>query len=435
MKLTLDNLRNAKVAILGFGVEGKALSRFLNIEKVHHQIFDEVIDENGVTKIDFASLDDEYDIYFKSPGIKDSKLPKIKKEKISNFTDLFLNIFPGKTIGITGTKGKSTTATLIDAMLKDNLKTSYLIGNIGNYDVDDISKYSKDDYAVMELSSFQLANIKASPKVAIILPIIEDHLDFHKDLREYLDAKSNICRYQKESDWVLVANDEASLKVAESANSKKLIFGKDSTCGFKEDVAECSWGKKNIKFADASQFSQDNLIPNINMEAALAFAFVEGLKFNASMIFEKPSFRIELVGEARGAKFYNDSASTNPVSTLTATNLVKGRKILILGGKSKNLDFSNLFKRLSRDDIDLVIVFGSLGAELEELASQSGIADKTKRFEDLEKVFQHLALADLTNKNVIFSPAAASFDQFKNAKERGRIFNELFNELEDASKV
>lgn len=436
MNLSIDKLKNLKVAVLGFGVEGQALSKFLEIEKIGHDIIDEAKKSDGIKNIDFADLEDVYDIYFKSPGIVSEKLKNIPMDKISNFTDLFLNLFPGKTIGITGTKGKSTTATLIDAILKDNKKKSYLIGNIGNYDVRKISSYEKNDYAIMELSSFQLEDTKKSPHIAIVLPVIEDHLDHHKDIGEYIAAKSNICKFQKNSDWALVAKDEGSEKVCAESPGRKFAFGKGSTgCRLADEIGECDFENKHVKFVGAKQFSVENLIPEIDMEAALAFMFVEKLHFDPSMFFEKPNYRIELVGESNGAKFYNDSASTNPVSAIIALDLIKGKKIIILGGKSKNLDFSQLFDRMRADDVEEVLLFGELKEELAGLSVRSGIADDTKVFEDLGEVFEHLNSKDLSNKSVIFSPAAASFDQFENAKQRGEKFNELFNKLSNATKI
>lgn len=434
MNLSLAELRKQKVAVLGFGVEGRAIASFLNLENIEFDVLDES-GKDGTKLMDFSKMEDDYDVYFKSPGIIKDRINNIPEQKVTNLTDLFLSVFPGRTIGVTGTKGKSTTSTLIDAILKSNNRNSYLVGNIGNYTLDKISDYSINDYAVMELSSFQLENVTHSPDVAIILPIIEDHLDHHKDLQEYFLAKANICKYQSNKDWVLVASDKGSSLVSEECKAKKIIFGAKEGCSVNDDDGVCQVGGKKVIYEGAGQFAQENLIPEIDMEAALSFMFVEHMKFKPSLNFVKPDFRIELVGEYNGAKFYNDSASTNPISATKALELVKGKKILLMGGKSKNLNFDSLFERLKDKDIELVILFGALQGELLELAKKMQIDEKVKPMKDIHEIFEYLRKEDLSNKSVIFSPAAASFDQFENAKQRGKIFNELFNGLDNASKI
>ncbi|PIT97261.1 UDP-N-acetylmuramoyl-L-alanine--D-glutamate ligase [Candidatus Berkelbacteria bacterium CG10_big_fil_rev_8_21_14_0_10_41_12] len=433
-------IRDKKIAILGYGIEGKSLSQFFDSKNIKYSIYDETEKGNSIVTGEFKkTLEDKYNIYYKSPGIKYERISQINRSKISNLTDLFLNIFPGKIIGITGTKGKSTTAKLIDCILKINNKKSFLVGNIGEFGLDKINDASASDYAVCEMSSFQLQFVKKSPDIAVILPVFEDHLDYHADIQEYISSKNNICKFQNKSQEIVLADNEGSQRATEGCLGRKVYFGENLDkpgCYLKGKDAVCELAGENRIFGQALSLSKAYKIPLIDILAAVCVAFVEDLEFDFKKIsenFDKLPFRMQFLGKVHGANFYNDSSSTNPISTIEGIKLIDGDKYLIIGGLNKNLKFDNLLKNLENDSIKKIYLYGQMKDYIMDLSKEyKKVTDKIIVYETLEEVFDGVKKNLYKGLNIIFSPAAASFDQFKNAKERGAIFNQLFDKLANA---
>ena len=303
--MKINDLLGKNIAIFGFGVEGRSLSDYLSrkgIKKV--TIYDENNSGTDSSEIRFISgkFEDQnlgdVDVAFHSPGIRTDRLREIlpKAAKITTLTNLFFANHLGKIIAITGTKGKSTTSTLVGAILTKAGFETFVGGNIGKSLLDFIDQTTDDSYSVIELSSFQLQDIEYGPDIAVILPIFIDHLDYHKDEEEYHSAKSKIVEHMKDG-LVIYSPDDTTKKIISNYTGKKVEI--DTSI-----------------FPDLERMSINLKTPQVNLAAALTLARELDIKpdlRNLSENFIKPQFRIEPVGTAYGKIFYNDSASTNPI--------------------------------------------------------------------------------------------------------------------------
>mgnify|MGYP001559976176 CR=1 FL=1 len=392
-----------RIAILGFGREGQSLFKFLKNPDV--TVLDKKTDRNYLGNLS------SFDIVYRSPGVP-YNLPEIqaaikKGVKFSSATKLFferalpiLQRGSGKIIGVTGTKGKGTTATLITQILKKTRQKVLLAGNIGIPPMEIFPQLDKNSLVVLELSSFQLQDLESSPQVAVITEIFPDHLDTHKNLKEYLNAKTNICRYQKKSDSAFYfADNRPAARIATQSSGKKIAVS-----------------------------APDNLTKNHLLAAAVArhFGCSEKIIQNTIKSFNGLEHRLERVGVTNGIEFYNDSASTNPQTTAKAVSSFEKTLVLIAGGKDKNLNYAPLTKaiRTSRSVIQ-VFLFGENQNKIFEAIAGAGVPVKICR--DLEA-----AVAEAVQKHpeiVLFSPGAASFDMFKNYEDRGERFKNIVRSL------
>lgn len=419
----MDNFQGKKIAIAGYGVEAKSLiSYFLKFSRPEQiDVFDEKLDKleenqdrDGVnifkSKIDEVDFN-KYDFVFRSPGVK-PRLIKTDPSRISSLTNLFFTLAKGKIVAVTGTKGKSTTALLIDKILKINDKKSFVGGNIGIGMLDFVDQLSDDSFSVLELSSFQLQDLKNAPDYAIILPIFPDHLDYHSSEQEYISAKGKVFAF---SDDVKIICAKSNKKYFDFSSHKNVYFYDESTLP-----------------ATAKVFSTADQIPLIDIAAALKFAEVENLKAPIESIiadFKKLPFRVEKIGQIGEVVFYNDSASTNPVSTQKAIELLEGNTAVIIGGASKGLRIEELcLKIVNEPKIKAVYLFGEEKKNFAEGLKKANYENELTICEDLVMVFEKLDIQNI--KNVLFSPAYASFDQYANYKKRGEHFNRLFDQLQ-----
>ena len=390
-----------RVAILGFGLEGRALLSYLKKDKrLEISILDQKKDKNYLKNLS------RYDLIFRSPGVP-YNLPELKpvRRKLSSLTKLFFDKASGTIVGITGSAGKTTAATLLYKILKNSGRPVYLAGNIGKNPLAILPKLQKNSIVVFELSSFQLQDLKRSPKIAIILDIYEEHLDKHKSFKEYLEAKRNITRFQKKSDAVLYAEDNK----------------------FSNRLAKLSPGKKIPFSLPAGEKVQYKNI----MAAALAarlFGVRENIIQKTIDSFRGLPHRLEFVREFAGVKFYNNSKATNVGSAMAGIEALDGKKVVLAGGYNKNLNLRPLVRRLAKPDVRRAIFFGAARKELRKIAESLGFS----RFSLAPKLSRAVELAARYarwGEAVILSPAAASFDEFKNYEERGRRFKELVRRL------
>ena len=421
MKIT--DLQGKKIGIFGFGVEGRSLFEYLekhNCKKII--IFDEKdIDqlekkiEKRIGKLEKLKTND-IEIAFRSPGIKRNRLEDIlsKNTKITSATNLFFSNKKGKIIGITGTKGKSTTVQLVSYMLqKANLKV-FAGGNIGSPLVEFLDDATDDSYSVVELSSFQLQDLKYGPDIAIILPIFADHLDYHDDLDEYFLAKSMIVRNMGVNDVVFCARQQGAQKTIESSKPKIFLFGE---------------GDNPLVASVAKKYK----IPEINLLSAVSLGRFLNIKVNCEDIaknFTRLPFRIQFSKRGKGLSFYNDSAATNPISTIKAMATMDVPYLLIAGGSSKNLSFKNLAKAIKEDgNLKEVYLIGKTAAEITDELKKIGFKKPLLNLENLARVFEKIKGEPPDVKAILFSPACASFDQFLNYKERGKYFDQKVKQL------
>lgn len=415
-----------RAAIIGFGREGKSILKFLKKSPRFKSYKIEILDKkNGDNYLDNL---ERFEIIFRSPGVP-YNLPQLKVARkagveFSSATKLFFENFNGKIIGVTGTKGKGTTSSLIYEILKAGGLKVFLAGNIGKSALDFLADQKKYQIAIIELSSFQLQDLEMSPQIAVVLDIFPDHQDAHANLKEYYAAKENIGRHQKQSDKIFF--------FADNQNSKKLALASPA-----------------VKFA--VDYKRFNLVKSNEMRirgfhnfknAAMAEAVVSQFRIPREMIvkvikkFTGLKHRLEFVKEIKISenkilRFYDDSASTNPQTSAAAIRAFPGEgKILIVGGQDKNLDYAPLAQALKKEKIEVVILLGENKQKIKDTIEKiKNYGTEIKITDSLEMALKEaVATAEKSEtykiQNIIFSPGAASFDMFKNYADRGDKFKQ-----------
>ena len=397
-----------KIAILGgLGMEGKATVRFLNKKypKAEITILDQKNDRNYLKNLG------DFDIIYRSPGVP-YNLKEIQKAirrgvAVTSATEVFLEGARGTVIGVTGTKGKSTTTTLIYEVLKRAGRDVYIAGNIGKPAIDLLPILRKNSITVMELSSFQLQGINHSPHIAVVLGIFPDHLDVHKNFKEYVEAKANIATHQTKNDLIFYTpNNKYSKSIASNSMAEKIAV---------------SWKS----FPTKLKIPGTHNLKNAAMAAAVTSFFDVSPITTLDVIsnFKGLPQRLKLTKKINDVSIYNDSASTNPETTVAALASFPGKtKVLIAGGKDKGLDYKPLKNALLHEDVGGVILFGENKLKIRQAIGNPSII---KNAVNLEKAV-NLAL-DVARPGdvVIFSPGAASFDMFDNYRERGKEFDRI----------
>lgn len=409
--MKIEELKNKKVLILGIGREGLDTLKYLKevFPKKIFAIADQKEELDSKTKKAIEGMDvflgkdylknvKDFDVIIKSPGIPFFKY----KDKLTSQTELFFDNCPGKIIGITGTKGKSTVASLIHSILKG----SYLVGNIETPSLSFLSKAKKDDIFVYELSSHQLMNLKKSPHIAVFLNIYPEHLDYYKNFEEYFSAKKNIYKYQSESDY-LIFNPEIEPKT----KAKKI----------KIDVNDfAQFLKNNQQFLEITHI--DNLIAVLNV--AKLFNVPEKDIIKSLNKYKRLPHRLEFVGEFKGIRFYDDSIATIPEAVVYALDsLGDDVETIILGGLDRGIKYDKLVKRIKKSNIKTIIAFPDSGEKIvKNIRSRIYKVDNMKDAVDL--AYKHTS----KGKICLMSPASPSFNLFKDYKERGDLFKKYINE-------
>ncbi len=439
-----------KIAVVGYGVEGKSVVKYFAKHKAAITVCDvdgsikQAQSEGGHIhfKLGPHYLNDlgGFDLIFRSPGIPYLKPEfNIVRSRLTSATKYFFEKCPCPIVGITGTKGKGTTASLIYEMLKGQKRRVFLGGNIGTSPLDFLDGLRSDDIVILELSSFQLQDLNKGPSVAVVLGINEDHLDHHKDFDEYIEAKKNIIKFQGASDFAVIDGDnEISNSFAKGAKSKvfKISFKPLADDGAFIKVGKLIFkhGKTGIIFGEKNNvglIGEHNLK---NILAAGAAANLLGVPIDAIgkvvREFRGLPHRLEFVGEIGGAKFYNDSASTNPLTTIAAFRAFGAPTILIAGGSEKNADFSSLGEEIAkRKNIKTVVLMGQTRGKIES-AIEKACVKSPRTDAPLELIgadsymeaFMVAKMLAASGDVVLLSPACASFDMFKNYAQRGDIF-------------
>jgi UDP-N-acetylmuramoylalanine--D-glutamate ligase len=438
------DFKNKKIAVIGRGIEGESSLRFLKDHGANVVILDK---KDGDSYLQALGT---YDIVVRSPGIKISAL-KVEKEKITSQTKLFFDLCPCEIIGVTGTKGKGTTSSLIYEILKRSGKDEYLVGNIGNPPLDILDKLTPQSIVVFELSSFQLEDLTKSPHVAVLLMVTSEHLapdkkdlpeqNYHESVEEYINAKRNILRHQLSSDFAIVnrdypASNESDMetlgKVFQVSSDQDVLrdgaFLRDNALWFKrnneeEFIIETSHillpGKHNL----------ENVLPAITV--AKIYEVPNEVITSALEGFKGLEHRLELVEEVNGVKYYDDSFSTIPETAIAAIKAFNQPEILILGGASKNSDFKELGEVISK----AANIKAIIGIGLEWPRIKQSISDPKHELvlvegaKDMQQIVLAASKIAKPGDVVLLSPACSSFDMFKNYKERGNQFKEQVKNL------
>lgn len=379
------------------------------------------------------------DLIVPSPGVPadDPFLLLARSKGITVWSEIELayRFLEGKLIGITGSNGKTTTTTLVHHILKAGAMRAFLAGNVGTPLISEVEKMDGGSVAVAELSSFQLELIdKFRPNIGALLNLTPDHLDRHKTMEAYAAAKARIFANQTELDAaILNADDPASASYAPKKpqvfwfSRKKHVM--QGACLQGDEIVVAHHGKAEpvMKVAEIPLAGAHNVE---NVLAAVIIARLAGVD-SATIATVVKSFagvehRLEFVADVRGVRYYNDSKATNVDATLKALDAFPGRILVILGGKDKGSDYTVLQKPLRERAILALLI----GAAADKIEKQIAGSVAIERAGTLERAVEAASMAARTGDVVLLAPACASFDQFENYEQRGRVFKELVRELE-----
>jgi UDP-N-acetylmuramoylalanine--D-glutamate ligase len=446
------------LALLGFGREGKSTYRL--IRKVFPEKSITIIDENDKVRYDtlFKTDDniqfitgkgcmnkiDDFDIAIKSPGIPSNSLPvELKRVVLTSQTDIFLQCFGRQIIGITGTKGKSTTSSLVHHILKISGIRTLLVGNIGIPPFDCIDEIKPDSIIVMELSSHQLEYISHAPHIAVFLNLFQEHLDHYYTYEEYQSAKFNIGKYQNPGDFFIYNSDNDTLKqlLERSGKTKQSILefslenSKSTAIRINKSWIEMLSGNAYVKLYDTRLNQPLKGHHNLyNIMAAAVSCFLAGVSTGDICLgvksFKGLEHRIEPVGNFNGIFWYNDSIATIPEATIEAVRTLKTVDTLILGGFDRGIEYKILYPFLKASGITNIIFVGKAGLRMMNEFKEYGVGKiSIYTADDYSTVVSIACKATRPGMICLLSPAAASYDMFANFEERGNAFKKNVREL------
>ncbi len=444
----LDSLRNKRIAILGFGKEGESLLRFFHRAKVSDlTILDEQetlpnldpVKRLGAKVIlgkNYLDSLQSFDLIFRSPGVP-LNLPKLGavRSKLSSATRLFFELSPTRNIvGVTGTKGKSTTASLIYQILRRKFRRVFLAGNIGLPMLDLLPRLRKDDWVVLELSSFQLEDLTVSPKIAVLLNVTPEHLTRHGDFRRYLFAKSSIFRYQRPKDFLITNYDHFALRSVSGDAPSQIVFISRRTpltrgVFLKEEgiFSTLQGGQQKVLL-----LSEIPLIGSHNLEnvlPAVACGLILGVApkriAEAVRRFKSLPHRLEKVAEKNGVVFVDDSIATTPEASLAGAESFDSPIALIAGGSSKGASFVDWARGLAKTKVVYVALIGEEAPHLEHALRRFAPRIKREKFSTLLQAVRAAHKAVREGGVVLLAPACASFDMFRDYAERGERFKKI----------
>ncbi len=437
-------LAGKKIVLLGFGKEGQSTLKFLHKHKLVKKVaiadrrgeadLKPIVNEIGIEKIaiqfhsgtDYLSKLGDYDLILKSPGIfdfarLDSNIKNRLEAKVTSQTDLLLRFADFTTIGITGTKGKSTTSKLLFEILKEDGRTAHLLGNIGAPSFDSLETFLTDSIAVLELSSYQTEYLTRGPKFAVILNLYEEHLDFHGSVEAYHRAKWNLTLTQNEKDHLIFHGQNRyiqELLKSPSTRAKTHPFTQEDVQKFEKEL------RFSVLAAEHNRW---------NLSAAMAVCKLIGVdpKAIASTIlhFEPLPHRLQLVATIEGISYYDDSISTTVESTLAALEAIPNVQTLLLGGQDRGINYQPLVEAIISDKrIKNVVLFPESGNRLfTELREQNRI--NILRTDEMAEAVRFSKLNTAKGKAVVLSPAAPSYNKYQNYIERGEDYAKYVNKL------
>lgn len=437
------------ITVIGIGVSNIPLIKYLakygaNVKACDKRTKDDLgevfyeLSKLGVT----FSLGDDYlkdimgDIIFKTPGmrydVKELLEAKQKGAYVTSEMEVFFDVCPARIIAVTGSDGKTTTTTLINEMMSKQGYKTWIGGNIGNPLLTQTEEMSEDDWVILELSSFQLHTMKKSPHIAVMTNITPNHLDMHKDYKEYIDAKKNIMLHQKEGDILVVnADNEVTSQIGKDAKGTLKEFSRNAPkyVHLEGDVI--------IRDTKTVLNINDIKIPGMhNVENYMtAIAAVDGLVDDNVIVEVAKEFggvehRIELVRTLNGVRYYNSSIDSSPNRTINTLRVFPQKVILISGGKDKGIPYDEIGMPIV-EHVKTLILIGATSDKIEDAVKATGRANELEivrkdTYEDVVKYAHEIAKG---GDVVLLSSASTSFDMFKNFAQRGNLFKKLVNEL------
>lgn len=447
------NVAGKNITVIGIGISNLSLIKYLvslgaNVTACDRRSAEDLGEnytelENLGVKF---NLGDGYlnnlsgDMIFKTPGMR-YDVPELLKAKengsiVTSEMEVFFEVCPSHIIAVTGSDGKTTTTTLIHKMMTDAGYKTWLGGNIGNPLLTDTEKMKENDWVILELSSFQLHTMRKSPEIAVITNISPNHLDMHKDYKEYIDAKKNIMLYQNEGDTLIVnADNQVTADIGKSANGAVKYFSRNGMADVYLDGNIIKRGIVEIlNIKDIKIPGMHNVENYMAAIAAVSGLVSKDVIVNVAKTFGGVEHRIELVRTLDGVKYYNSSIDSSPNRTINTLRVFPNKVIMIAGGKDKGIPYDEIGPALA-EHVKVLILIGATSDKIQEALDAE--INKTGNGKDIE-VIRATSYEDAVNTArskahdgdvVLLSPASTSFDMFRNFEERGNLFKKIVNEL------
>jgi len=431
-----------KIAILGYDVEGRASFEYFAAQGDHQLT---ICDRNPEVEIPAGAdsvlgggyLDDldRFDLLVRTAGLPPQaileKNPGVA-EKITTQVNEFLKVCPTKNvIGVTGTKGKGTTSTLISHMLEAAGQTVVLGGNIGIPVFALLPKLKADTWVVLELSSFQLIDLKRSPHIGVCLMVVPEHLDWHLDVEEYVAAKSRLFAKQGPADTAIYfAENETSKRIAAAGEGRKIPYY--ASPGARVEDGAIVIDGQHICGTDELKLLGTHNWQNVCAAVTAMWQVTQDVAAARSVLtsFSGLQHRLQLVRELHGVQYYDDSFGTAPETAMVAMKAFKQPVIAILGGRDKGIPFDGLAGFVAgQKHIKQVITIGETGQEIAALLRKQGYNNVINGGSDINRIVKLAQEQAAPGDVVLLSPACTSFDMFKNYKQRGERFTEAVQAL------
>ena len=440
----IEYLRGLRILIAGFGREGQSTLRFLKQFLPDNEIT--IGDKKEIVlPEEFAGMNvrqicgdaylgtvEQFDLMIKTPGISLKEVSEewIKSDKLSSQTGLLLRFFGQKVIGVTGTKGKSTTTTLIHHILIANGRKALLAGNMGLPFFDQLVG-AENKTIVAELSSHQLETVYHSPSIAVLLNIFPEHLDHYNDFQAYARAKWNIGLYHKWGGRLFIPTEWINKKWT---NYQKQCSGLITGFGAENDEIILEFDKNHFRERiDLNRIPLKGVHNLMNCAAAIGAVIEEGIELqaaiNALYTFNPLPHRLEFIREVNGVKYINDSISTIPQSAIAALKTFPLTDTIILGGFNRGIDYSELIKYLRKSDVKNLVLMGDVGKLVGELMGKTRSKIKLFYVDTMQDAVAMASQNTQPCRVCLLSPAAASYDKYINFEYRGNDFRKCVEEL------
>lgn len=450
----LHALRGRKVAVLGIGVSNTPLLRLLAqagacvtaCDKKSESELGERAAELRALGIQLYTGPDYLDgveasgaeLIFRTPGMRPD-LPALARARargaeVTSEMEVFFAVCPCPIIAVTGSDGKTTTTTVIAEMLRAAGRRVFLGGNIGTPLLDQTGQMSPDDLCVLELSSFQLMSMSQSPHIAVVTNLAPNHLDVHRSMDEYVDAKRNIFRFQAPDDILVLNLDNAITRsfAAESGAEVRFFSRLDQPVhGVWLDGDRIVFDGQELMRRDDIRIPGEHNVENYMAAcAAVAGLVPPAVMRQVAREFPGVEHRLELVRAIGGTMWYNDSIASSPTRAIAGLKCFDGPIVLIAGGYDKHIPFDELGREICAR-VDTLLLCGATADKIEAAVNTAGSAKKPRmlRFENLDDTVRKAYELAQPGDTVLFSPACASFDQFPNFMKRGERFKELVRAL------
>ena len=438
----VEKLRDKNIAILGFGKEGKSTYNFIRrylknqnltiIDRKEQTIEDEFV--NIISGDNYLDNLDNYDLIIKSPGItlKDIDITNFK-DRITSQLELVLEVYRKNIIGITGTKGKSTTTSLIYEVISKQKDNVFILGNIGIPLLDQVEEYNEDSTLVIEMSSDQLEFVHNSPHIGIVLNLFEDHLDHAGTIEHYHDSKMNMFKYQTEDDYCIYSDDNEYLHERMKSDIYKgqrynIRFDNNNiTVNSTRIIDKEIYLNNKLLYIDTKR----ELIGDHNLKNIM-FALTVTKILNLDLVkakeaidsFKGLKYRMEKIGTFDDITYYNDTIATIPDATINAIEAIKNVDTLIFGGMDRGIDYTKLIKFLKESNITNLVCMPTTGTKIGNIL-ENETNKKIFYTNSLEEAHRFAKENTKKGYSCLLSPAASSYEFFKNFEEKGQVFENI----------